>query len=86
MGSKSLLRVNDSADALRVEMQCKSDVKGGDLWLPRYLGADEEAWKEYDACELLKKGKMSIGSRILCDQGTDDGFLPKGQLLPGKYV
>merc|ERR1712240_241032 len=22
-----------------------------------YLGADEEAWKEYDASELLKKGK-----------------------------
>ena len=51
----------------------------------RYLGADEEAWKEWDATELLKKGKLAVKTRILCDQGTDDGFLPKGQLLPGKY-
>jgi len=51
-----------------------------------YLGSDQEAWKDWDATELLKRGKLVVKSRILCDQGTDDGFLPKGQLLPGNFV
>lgn len=51
-----------------------------------YLGSDQETWKEYDASEILKNAKLSVKSRILCDQGTDDGFLPKGQLMPGNLV
>jgi len=51
-----------------------------------YLGPDQEAWRDYDASEILKKNKITVKSRILCDQGTDDGFLPKGQLLPGNFV
>jgi S-formylglutathione hydrolase len=39
-----------------------------------YLGENQEAWKEYDATELVKtyKGK---DLNILCDQGTEDNFL-----------
>jgi S-formylglutathione hydrolase len=52
-----------------------------------YLGPDKEAWKEYDALELIKKytGK---DLHILCDQGTDDNFL-KGevnQLQPLAFI
>mmetsp|Transcript_87600 Transcript_87600/g.151681 ORF Transcript_87600/g.151681 Transcript_87600/m.151681 type:complete len:284 (+) Transcript_87600:66-917(+) len=52
-----------------------------------YLGEDKEAWKEYDACELVKsyRGK---DLHILCDQGTDDNFL-KGavnQLQPVAFI
>lgn len=53
---------------------------------PLYLGEDKEAWKQYDATELIKKysGK---DLHILCDQGTDDNFL-KGdvnQLQPDAF-
>jgi len=39
-----------------------------------YLGQDQEDWKEYDACELLKEYK---GPQIpwLVDTGTDDEYL-----------
>lgn len=48
-----------------------------------YLGEDKEAWKQYDACELIK-GYKGKDLHILVDQGNDDNFL-KGdvnQLLP----
>lgn len=51
-----------------------------------YLGSDTESWKAYDACELLKVNTQKIDSRILVDQGTADGFLPKAQLLPESLV
>jgi len=44
-----------------------------------YLGDDREAWKAYDATELIKAGAAEIP--LLIDQGTDDEFLP-GQLCP----
>lgn len=44
-----------------------------------YLGEDRNAWKNYDACELVKSGKKA-SSPLLIDQGTDDKFL-KEQLL-----
>jgi len=51
-----------------------------------YLGPDKSSWAQYDASELLKAGPATVRHRILVDQGTDDGFLPKGQLLPGNLV
>jgi len=44
-----------------------------------YLGDDREAWKAYDATELIKTGASEIP--ILIDQGTGDEFLPE-QLYP----
>lgn len=52
-----------------------------------YLGPDQEAWKEYDACELVKsyKGK---DLHLLCDQGTSDNFLTGdvNQLQPLAFI
>jgi len=52
-----------------------------------YLGEDSEAWKQYDATELVKTYK-GRNLHILCDQGTDDNFL-KGdvnQLKPSTFI
>jgi S-formylglutathione hydrolase len=46
-----------------------------------YLGPDEEAWREHDASELVRKRPLPDGRRILVDQGTSDQFL-KEQLYP----
>jgi len=44
-----------------------------------YLGEDREAWRTYDACELVRT--RPSGAAILVDQGTADGFLAE-QLRP----
>lgn len=44
-----------------------------------YLGHDKEAWKNYDACELIED--RGWPSTILIDQGTEDPFLAE-QLKP----
>jgi S-formylglutathione hydrolase len=44
-----------------------------------YLGSDREAWKSYDATELIKAGAQPIS--LLIDQGTGDEFL-EDQLYP----
>lgn len=41
-----------------------------------YLGEDKEAWKSYDATELLKAGKKHP-AKILIHQGTHDEFLTR---------
>ena len=41
---------------------------------PRFLGEDRQAWKQYDACELLAQGRRFDG-KILVDQGGADQFL-----------
>lgn len=41
-----------------------------------YLGNDTEAWKEYDACQLIEKGFRS-DKPILIDQGKADEFLER---------
>lgn len=38
-----------------------------------YLGEDQSAWREYDACALIKDGARLSG--LLIDQGTTDSFL-----------
>ncbi len=48
-----------------------------------YLGDDTEAWKAYDATELVKAGAR-VGD-ILIDQGTADEFYDEGQLLPENF-
>jgi len=63
------------------------NVPWGQKALPKYIGNDQEAWKKYDATELIQnyKGK---DLHILCDQGTSDNFL-KGdvnQLQPLTFI
>lgn len=42
----------------------------------KYLGADQAAWRAYDACALVKDGARF--PEFLIDQGTADGFLERG--------
>lgn len=42
----------------------------------KYLGADEAAWRGYDACALVEDGARF--PEFLIDQGTADGFLDEG--------
>ena len=44
--------------------------------LEKYLGPDETAWREYDACALVEDGAHF--PEFLIDQGTTDGFLNEG--------
>lgn len=54
----------------------------GERALPRYLGTDRNAWRQYDATELMKDLRSVAGRPpLLIDQGLDDEFL-KEQLKP----
>ncbi|MBX4951383.1 S-formylglutathione hydrolase [Rhizobium binae] len=44
--------------------------------LRKYLGADEKAWRAYDACSLIEDGHRF--SEFFIDQGTADSFLEDG--------
>ena len=57
-------------------MQCP----WGEKAFTGYLGEDREAWKPYDATELVTSGARLDGE-ILIDQGDDDNFLDE-QLKP----
>jgi S-formylglutathione hydrolase len=46
----------------------------GQKAFPRYLGPDAEAWREWDATELLRKARAPLPP-LLVDQGTSDKFL-----------
>lgn len=49
----------------------------------RYLGDDPEAWKAYDASELVRRSPFPTS--ILIDQGTADSFL-ETQLMPEVFA
>jgi S-formylglutathione hydrolase len=49
-----------------------------------YLGADRDAWRDYDATELVAKGAVRFPQGILIDQGLADKFLPD-QLNPDLF-
>jgi len=49
-----------------------------------YLGEDREAWKAYDATELMKSYN-GPKKEILIDQGVADNFYPAKQLLPENF-
>jgi S-formylglutathione hydrolase len=49
-----------------------------------YLGADREAWKQYDASELVGKAARKFAEGILVDQGMADQFLTQ-QLNPDVF-
>jgi S-formylglutathione hydrolase len=50
--------------------------------LPRYLGDDPEAWRAYDAVEIINAASRPLLPQILVDQGLADKFLQQSQLLP----
>ncbi|MEE4330227.1 MAG: S-formylglutathione hydrolase [Wenzhouxiangella sp.] len=58
-------------------------VPWGEKAFGGYLGGDIERWREYDACELVARHRHP--TRILIDQGLDDGFLDE-QLRPERFV
>lgn len=59
-----------------------SQVPWGVKAFTNYLGEDREAWKAYDATELMKaQQKPPYPGGILVDQGLDDKFLAE-QLRP----
>jgi S-formylglutathione hydrolase len=60
-------------------MQCPWGKKG----FTNYLGTNQEAWREYDASELV--ARKPYPGLILIDQGTSDQFLEE-QLLPQKFA
>ncbi len=60
-------------------MQCPWGQKA----LSGYLGENKEAWRNYDATELVKK--VGFHSPILIDQGSADNFLQQKQLLPDVF-
>lgn len=49
-----------------------------------YLGDDREAWKQYDASELVAKASQKFEQGILIDQGLADSFL-ESQLNPDVF-
>ena len=59
-----------------------TQVPWGQKAFSAYLGDDREAWKRYDACELVKSARERVP--LLIDQGEADEFLEtqlKSQLL-----
>ena len=51
----------------------------GEKALGGYLGDDREAWRDYDACDLISRAEERLP--LLVDQGSADGFLEE-QLKP----
>lgn len=56
-------------------------VPWGEKAFAGYLGEDREAWKSYDASELVRESPFPDGRNILVDQGLSDQFLEE-QLRP----
>jgi S-formylglutathione hydrolase len=60
-----------------------SQVPWGQKAFTAYLGDDREAWREYDACELVRR-RPSL-AHVLIDQGDADQFLER-ELQPQRFV
>jgi len=60
-----------------------SEVPWGRKAFAAYLGSDEGAWTEHDACHLARE--RGFPTQILVDQGTTDPFLDE-QLQTWRFV
>ncbi|OMH37549.1 S-formylglutathione hydrolase [Motiliproteus sp. MSK22-1] len=60
-----------------------SNCPWGQKALTAYLGDNIDAWRQYDASELLAKAKVKLP--ILVDQGDSDEFLER-ELKPGALI
>jgi S-formylglutathione hydrolase len=59
-----------------------TQVPWGEKALTAYLGKDRDAWREWDACELVLNSRSdAVRLPLLVDQGTADEFLAT-QLRP----
>lgn len=61
-----------------------SEVPWGEKAFTGYLGSNREAWRSYDAVELVKRASVFPGE-VLIDQGTTDRFL-EVQLQPERFA
>ena len=50
----------------------------------RYLGDNQQRWKEHDACELVMQSENK-DTEILIDQGLSDNFLEDLRKCPGHF-
>lgn len=62
-----------------------SQCPWGEKAFSRYLGADRDSWKAYDASALMAATGRPLFPEILIDQGLADKFLTQQQLLPEKF-
>ena len=60
-----------------------TQVPWGQKAFAAYLGNNREAWRDYDACELVKK--QPSPAHVLIDQGAADSFLER-ELQPERFV
>lgn len=60
-----------------------AQVPWGQKAFTAYLGEDRNAWREYDACELVRTRPSS--AHVLIDQGSVDQFLAR-ELRPELFV
>jgi S-formylglutathione hydrolase len=60
-----------------------TQVPWGQKAFTAYLGEDRNAWREYDACELVRTRASS--AHVLIDQGSADQFLAR-ELRPELFV
>jgi S-formylglutathione hydrolase len=58
-------------------------VPWGQKAFSAYLGDNRETWREYDACELVKRRPSK--AHVLIDQGSADSFLQR-ELQPERFV
>ena len=57
----------------------------GEKAFSHYLGTDRDAWREHDACDLMRRQRAApFPGGILVDQGLDDQFLAP-QLMPERF-
>lgn len=61
-----------------------SECPWGEKALGNYLGADRNAWRDYDATELARSVVEKPANAILVDQGLADQFLEE-QLHPQRF-
>ena len=61
-------------------MQCPWGQKA----FTKYLGPDQEIWRDHDATQLV--ARKPFPAHILIDQGAADQFLADQQLLPEKFA
>jgi S-formylglutathione hydrolase len=62
-----------------------TQVPWGQKAFTAYLGADRTAWRQYDACDIMRAaGKRGDAPPILVDQGMADRFLAE-QLQPERF-
>lgn len=79
LNNSELYRSISAFSPITNPMQCPWGKKA----FTEYLGNDFSAWRDYDACEILKKKQSNIP--VLIDQGDADEFMSE-QLKPENLI